>query len=377
MDQDAMGSLDDAYVCAGCGVKLQSVNSRQLGYVPQTALEKEDITCQRCFRIKHYNEISTMTLDHNAFLHILNHIGDTRSLVVHIVDIFDFEGSFISGLQRFIGANPVVLVVNKVDLLPKNLNFNKIEHWVRRQAKQYGIKLAEVVLTSAKKGIGFERVVEALKQHKEQHDIYVVGATNVGKSTLINRLITDYSDLKRELTTSVYPGTTLDVVEIPLDDGTRIIDTPGIVYHHRLTEVAAKTDLPTIMPGTTIKPKVYQLHEAQTLFFGAMVRFDFVRGQPQSFTCYTANHLPIHRTKLERADELYQTHKGGMLSPPDQDRLHELPSWTKHSFKVQQGSNTDIAVSGLGWIQVNSSLGANLVIHAPAGVKVIMREAMI
>ena len=67
--------------------------------------------------------------------------------------------------------------------------------------------------------------------------MYVVGGTNVGKSTLINRLIRDYSDLEQELTTSRYPGTTLDMVNIPLDDGKYIIDTPGIVYPWRFSEL--------------------------------------------------------------------------------------------------------------------------------------------
>ncbi len=365
-------------VCIGCGIKLQSDHAQQLGYVPAAALKKEEVTCQRCFRIKHYNEISSITLNQDDFLRILNHIGNTKSLVVHIVDIFDFEGSFIQGLQRFIGTNPVVLVINKVDLLPRDLNLNKVENWARRQAKAYGIKLADVVLTSAKKGIGFERVVEVIQeQRRNLKDIYVVGATNVGKSTLINRLITDYSDLDRELTTSLYPGTTLDLVKIPIDDGSFIIDTPGIVYPYRLTEVVAKSDLPSIMPDKPLKPRVYQLNEAQTLFFGAMARFDFLQGPRQSFTCYLANSMNIHRTKLDRADELYAEHKGEMLAPPSLEQLKELPGWTKHQFKVKKGTRADILISGLGWIKVNSDQGASIVIHAPNGIKVVLREALI
>ena len=34
---------------------------------------------------------------------------------------FDFNGSLIPGLHRFIGDNPVLLVGNKVDILPKSL----------------------------------------------------------------------------------------------------------------------------------------------------------------------------------------------------------------------------------------------------------------
>ncbi len=363
--------------CAGCGVKLQTENADKLGYVPQQALDRTPVICQRCFRIKNYNDMSGNTLNQDDFLKLLGHVGSTQSLVVNIVDIFDFEGTLISGLARFVGNNPVVLAVNKIDLLPKVTNFNRIVNWVQRQAKEFGLKVVDVVLCSAKQNMGFERVIESLDKHRDGRDIYVVGATNVGKSTLINRLIRDYSDLDAELTTSQYPGTTLDLVKIPLDDGTFIIDTPGIVYTHRLTELVNKQDLNKVMPEKPIKPLVFQLNEKQTIFFGGFVRFDFVQGQRQSFTFYVSNALSPHRTKLERADELYEEHKGELLAPPSREALELLPKLTKHPVRIAKGKLYDVSISGLGWVKVNSDAGADLVIHVPKGVKVAVRESMI
>ena len=100
--------------CAGCGAKLQSESQDKPGYIPATAKSRH--ICQRCFRIKNYNEASSVAIDQDDFLRLLSGIGGTDSLVVHIVDLFDFEGSVISGLQRFVGNNPVLLVVNKTDL---------------------------------------------------------------------------------------------------------------------------------------------------------------------------------------------------------------------------------------------------------------------
>ncbi|WP_248926797.1 ribosome biogenesis GTPase YqeH [Paenibacillus hamazuiensis] len=363
--------------CAGCGVKLQTERSDKVGYVPAAALERDPVICQRCFRIKNYNEASTLTVDQNEFLRLLNQVGNTKSLVVHIVDIFDFEGSLISGLQRFIGGNPVVLVVNKIDLLPKLVNHNKIVNWVQRQAKEQGLKVVEVVLCSAKQNVGFDRVLAALDQHRNGRDIYVVGSTNVGKSTLINRLIRDYSDLDNELTVSQYPGTTLDAVRIPIDDGSSIIDTPGIVYEHRLTELVTKKDLQKLMPTREIKPIVFQLNERQSIFFGALARFDFVQGERQSFTFYASNALDLHRTKLEKADQLYEEHKGELLAPPSKEDLDKLPKWTKHAIRIPRGGQKDVYISGLGWVKANAEVGAEIVVHAPKGVKVIMRESLI
>jgi 30S ribosome assembly GTPase len=363
--------------CTGCGAAIQNEDSGKLGFVPAEAMQKEPIICQRCYRIKHYNESSSITLKQDDFLKLLGSIGQAKALVVNIVDIFDFEGSMISGLARFVGTNPIVLVVNKIDLLPKVTNANRIVNWVQRRAKEQGLKVVDVVLCSAKKNMGFDRVIASLQEHRGDRDIYVVGATNVGKSTLINRLIADFSDLEAELTTSQYPGTTLDLVKIPLDDGKNIVDTPGIVYEHRLTELVSKRDLNRLMPDKPLKPMVFQLNEGQTLFFGALARFDFIKGEHQSFTCYTSNAIPIHRTKLERADELYAEHKGEMLAPPSKADLEELPKLVKHPFHIPKGKKMDVQISGLGWIKAGSDLGADLAVHAPKGVKVVLRESLI
>lgn len=363
--------------CEGCGAHLQKEDPNAIGYIPEAAMAKVPLICQRCYRIKHYNEMSSVTLNQDDFLRLLTSIGTKKALVIHIVDIFDFEGSLIGGLQRFIGNNPVLLVVNKIDLLPKVSNWNRIRNWVQRQVKENGLKVAETVLVSARKNMGFDRLLEAVGQHREGRDVYVVGATNVGKSTLINRLIHDFSDLEAELTVSQYPGTTLDMVEIPLEDGQAIIDTPGIVYRHRLTELLPKRYIKSVLPDKPIKPMVYQLNEGQTLFFGAMARFDFLRGDRQSFTCYMSNGVNIHRTKLERADELYAEHKGELLTPPVLEDVEALPSWTKHPVRAKPGVETEILISGLGWISVNSTQGADLEIHAPKGVKVAVRAPLL
>jgi ribosome biogenesis GTPase YqeH len=363
--------------CMGCGVNLQSEDQNRPGYIPQAAHNREPIICQRCFRIKNYNEMSSVTLDENDFLRILNQIGSTTGLVVHIVDLFDFEGSLISSLPRFVGNNPIVLAANKIDLLPKNMNRNKVINWIQKQAKEAGLKPVETVICSAMKNEGFERLIEVLATHRRGRDIYVVGATNVGKSTLINRLIRDFSELDAELTTSRYPGTTLDMVHIPMEDGQAIIDTPGIVYRTRLTELVSKRDLEAITPNKPIKPLIFQLDQQQTLFFGALARFDFVKGEHQSFTCYTSGGFKVHRTKLERADEIYAEHKGELLQPPSKAFIEELPKWTKHAIRIPSGGGKDVMISGLGWIKVNGMSGAELVVHAPKGVKVIVRDAII
>jgi len=363
--------------CSGCGATLQTNEPGAVGYIPNQALSREPVVCQRCFRIKHYNEVSGETVHPDDFFKILGRIGQERALVVHIADIFDFEGSIIQGLHRFIGENPVILALNKFDLLPKSTNPNRIIHWAQKQAKDNGLKVGDIVLCSARKNYGFERLTELLANRRKGTNIYVVGATNVGKSSLINRLIREYSDLGTELTVSRYPGTTLDVVRIPLEDGSHVIDTPGIVYTYRMTEIIPKRDLGILLPDKEIKPIVFQLNEQQSLFFGGLARFDFVQGEPQSFACFVSNALNIHRTKLERADELFSERRGDLFVPPSRDDLGAMPVMTRHQFRIPKESRVDAVISGLGWIKMGSDSGCVVDIHAPRGVKVVLRPSLI
>ena len=367
--------MSEQYSCVGCGVQIQTENPEGLGYAPSSALQKEVIICQRCFRLKHYNEIQDVSLTDDDFLRILNEIGRQNALIVKIVDIFDFNGSWLPGLHRFVGKNKVLLIGNKSDLLPKSVKPNKLINWMKQQAKELGLKAVDVLLVSASKGYAMKEAAAAIDEYREGKDVYIVGCTNVGKSTFINRILKEVTGEGDIITTSHFPGTTLDIIEIPLADGKVLVDTPGIINHHQMAHFVEKQDLKVITPKKEIKPKVYQLNEGQTLFFGGLGRFDYIKGGKRAFSCYFSNDLIIHRTKMENADELYSRQKGDLLVPPGQNQLDHFPDLVRHEYTIKEGK-TDIVFSGLGWITVNEP-GAVVAAYAPKGVHSFIRKSLI
>ncbi len=361
--------------CIGCGTQIQTEDKNAPGYAPVSSLEKEDVICQRCFRLKNYNELQPVSLTDDDFLRILNGLGKHKGLIVKIVDIFDFNGSWLPGLHRFVGNNPVLLIANKADLLPNSVKKQKVINWLKREAKELGLKPIDVLLVSAQKGRGMQEAMDAIDEYRKGQDVYVVGCTNVGKSTFINRIIKQATGEGDIITTSYFPGTTLDMIEIPLDDGHAIYDTPGIINHHQMAHYLDPSELKFIMPKKEIKPKIFQLNPEQTLFIGALARFDFIQGPRSAFTVHIANDLNIHRTKLENADELYENHKGELLAPPSKQYMDQLPKLVRHEFSIKE-AKTDIVFSGLGWITIQDP---NVVIaaYAPEGVEVQVRPSLI
>lgn len=58
------------------------------------------------------------------------------------------------------------------------------------------------MLVSAHKGFGMEEVVDAIETLRKGQDVFVVGCTNVGKSTFINRIIKQATGEGNVITTS-------------------------------------------------------------------------------------------------------------------------------------------------------------------------------
>lgn len=293
--------------------------------------------------------------------------------MVNVIDIFDFNGSVIPGLSRFVSGNDVLLVGNKKDILPKSVKDGKVTQWLTERAHEVGLRPVDVVLTSAQNKQAIKELMEKIESHRKGRDVYVVGVTNVGKSTLINAIIQEITGDKDIITTSRFPGTTLDKIEIPLDDGSYLFDTPGIIHRHQMAHYLTAKNLKYISPKKEIKPKTYQLNPGQTLFLAGLGRFDFISGERQGFTAFFENTLDLHRTKLAGADGFYQKHAGTLLVPPTSQELADFPKLVRHEFSIKE--KTDVVFSGLGWIRVNEK--AKIAAWAPKGVDVVIRKAII
>ena len=42
--------------CYGCGAIIQSEDEKKIGFVPKNALDRSQVLCKRCFRLKNYHQ---------------------------------------------------------------------------------------------------------------------------------------------------------------------------------------------------------------------------------------------------------------------------------------------------------------------------------
>ncbi len=364
--------------CSGCGAPLQMERPGEKGYVSGQAFLREHPLCQRCYRLIHYGELTPVSVTAQEYQDTLEKALKRPSLILYVVDLFDFGGSLVRGVERLLKGREVVLALNKFDLFPHNASTERVKGWALREAKKRGLDARSAFVVSAKNGQGVSELATTLETMVRGRQVVVIGMANVGKSSLLNRLIASLdADEGQKLTTSFYPGTTLGMVSLAVAGSSlSFTDTPGLLGEFRVTDRVCPQSLKDILPDARLRPRVFQLAPGQTLFLGGLARIDFTGGNPQPFVVYVANQLQVHRTKRERADELYAKHVGELLSPPCEECTPDLRTLLKKTFRFTPGRPFDLVVSGLGFIRLGG-FRLELAVHAPKGVELAIRPSLL
>ena len=313
--------MENEKKCLGCGVLLQDVNLLQEGYT--TNLEND--YCQRCFRMKNYGEYQVITKSNEEYIDILKEVGETKDLVLYVTDLLNLEKD-LKEIRQLI-PNKMILVLNKIDVLPKSVKEEKIISHLNDKDMSF----EEVIVVSANKNYNIDYLLKRIKYYQTSKNVYVVGHTNAGKSSLINKLIKNYSENNQELTMSPLPSTTLNMVTIDINDHLTLIDTPGLVDVGSILNQVDEKMMKKISPKKEIKPRTYQLRKGQSIVIEDLVRIDYIEGEKNSFTLFMSNDLKVKRLlNLFNNPELYDKNK------------------ITYNMKYDE----DLVISGLGFIKI-------------------------
>ena len=362
--------------CMGCGCTLQNTDPSQTGYTPKL-IDGETVLCQRCYRLQHYGEARDEELLKPDYKSVFSKLMKKQGLIVYVVDLFMLESSIIKDLTPFIKDSPILVVANKRDILPRSINDNKLREFVYNKFLEEGLQVKDVICSSAFKNYNMDEIIDAAAKWKNGKDVYIVGASSVGKSSLINALLKKVKNMTRNLiSTSPYPGTTVQTITIPIDNHSNIYDTPGIVPYNTMFSVMEKSVIKRIIPKVEVKPITYQLNANQSVLLGGIARFDTVKGPRSGYTFYMSNNVDLHRTKLEKADKVFDTLVSQAKIQPISSTIPTSASLKRHEYVLPEGTNVDVVILGLGWINVKGK-GQTIAVWTPEGVNVIIRDAKI
>ncbi len=331
-------------ICRGCGALFQSNNPELEGFIKEENKEKSTL-CERCFKIRNYGEYQKITKKNDDFFEILKQINETGDLVVLVIDIFNINKD-IKEICSYFKNNDVLVVLNKRDVLPLSVKINNLLAYVDR----LGINYIDKLIISTAKNYNFDLLMNKINTYKKSKNVYAVGFTNVGKSSMINKIIYNYSDSILDVTTSILPSTTLSNVKVDVNENLTLIDTPGIIDDGSIMNYLEPEKLKKVLPRNEIRTITYQIRSKQSIFIEDLVRID----------CEMSNNLTLYfSNKLDITREFNNS-----------DKLRNLE---KHELIVFE--NQDIVISGLGFIKVTDN--GRIIIYTVPNVDVFTRPSLI
>lgn len=361
--------------CAGCGIELQYEDNKKEGYVPEEKfITEEEPLCQRCFKIKYYGQNLVNNFNKEDYSKEVMESVKKANIILPIFDIIDFEGSFTEEIIDYLRDYRSIILINKIDLLPDFIHPTEISNWVKDRLREEDIIPDDIAFISAKNKYGINGIIRKIKHFfpKGNTKAVILGASNVGKSSVINLLLG-----KSKITTSKYSGTTLKSInnKIPDTDIT-IIDTPGLIPKGRITDLlSAETGL-KFVPSSEISRKTFKLEENQVFMFDSLCRFKILENKnieyKPIFSVYSSKDVKFHVTREDRVNELLKGNFFNIITGEEKKKFFENEFETK-VFTID--TNEDVAIAGLGWINVKRG-PLKIEITLPKGVKLIVRSSM-
>ncbi|XP_068961395.1 nitric oxide-associated protein 1 [Petaurus breviceps papuanus] len=518
--------------CSGCGAELHCQDSSVPGYLPSEkyrSLEAQAeagglarAVCQRCWLLVHHQRALRVRVNREQYRELV-HAALRRpgpALVLYVVDVLDLPDPLMRALPDLLGPKQLMVLGNKVDLLPgdspgylRRLRERLWDECARAglqpapgkakgrlvgagaraeagapggQRAQPSCLVQDVLLISAKTGYGVEEMISALQRSwRYRGDVYLVGSSNAGKSTLFNALLhSDYciakgADAIDRATISPWPGTTLNLLKFPISNPTPyrmfernrrlkeeaakseddlneqeqkylkqmkkqgylvgrvgrtfcspendeptfkfdadslafgmenepprttrdassrrvelmpqelkdvhwFYDTPGIIKENCVLNYLTEKEVKIVLPTHSIVPRTFILKPGMVLFLGALGRLDYLQGDTSAwFSVVASNLLSVHITTLEKADTIYQKHRGQTLLQVPMggvERMAEFPPLVSEDITLEGIGNlealADIKLSSAGWVAITSPSEDKLHLrgYTPQGTSLTIRQ---
>jgi len=156
---------------------------------------------------------------------------DKIDVVYEVIDARMPYASKIKDIRNFIKNKPVILIMTKIDLCDMRETNKWMEYYQKLGYSVVGVDLEKGtnlkkitnITNEIMESINKKRIEKGMIKRKTR--VLIVGIPNVGKSTLINRLVG-----KKVQVTGNRPGVTKDLNWIRINESIELLDSPGILW---------------------------------------------------------------------------------------------------------------------------------------------------
>ncbi|MGF6905844.1 ribosome biogenesis GTPase YqeH [Fusobacterium sp. PH5-44] len=364
--------------CIGCGIELQCIHPKENGYIIAEKLETGgDLYCERCYKIKHYGKYIPVVMDKDDYKAIVEKSLENCKVAIAVLDIIEFEGSFDDEILDILREIESIVVVNKLDIVPNDMHPSKVADWVKKRLGEEGISPLDIAIVSSKNNYGINGIYKKLKHfYPNGVKVLVLGATNVGKSSIVNKLLGT-----KRITESKYPGTTLKLVsnKIPMTN-IEIVDTPGLIPDGRISDLVCESCNLKIIPTSKLQNKIFKLGKDRMLLLERLLWIRVLNDDELKpiFTMYTSPNIKYHETNMEKGLEIFSGKVQGreILDIPCEKCILQYKKNVMEKRKITVETGEDLVFKGLGWLNVKRG-PLYLEVYLPKEAETVIREAFI
>ena len=345
--------------CYHCGAILQCDDEKKKGYIPRELLEdpkrvKEQVLfCQNCFETT--KEINSGELNQNVDDQILKILDDARAsdaLIIYVVDLFSFNGTFKKAIVEKIKNLPLNVLITKRDIFPKGMKDEMFIEYVKTRFNEVGLKPELIKVVLPKNDEADKELLDIILKSRKGHDVYMLGDLTSGKTTIINRCMKHYvNKTRRSIRTSEFPGTKTPVLQVPITNSSFFFELPGLALDNSVVGKVEKDVQKIIMPRKQVKIENVSLKQQESLAIGGLAVYSLVKGENTSFKVYTAEGVELKKLAYTKVDSFLLENYNKRSLRPVSDRFASFSDYDIFEYEMEKDNKLhDIAIEGLGWV---------------------------
>ena len=378
-----MGKFRRVLRCYHCGAILQCEKPNEKGYIIPESLNRatpiQIIYCDKCFEtMKAFNNSELDQEVDQEVLKILDDAVATDAYIVWVVDLFSFNGTLNKEIANKVKKLSVTIVGSKRDLLPQNVKDESLVAYLTERFQEYGVKPASVRLLGNSDKIDPKEIINAINVARKGHDVYMIGNNASGKTSIINKVLKGFENkTTRQIKTVTYPGTHVNVLEIPFSRSSFFYELPGISQTTSASGRLEKDVVKQIVPKKTVKVVQRSMAPGDALRVGSIASFEVIKGKSTNYRFYAAEGVETKKVSSKKLDEAINENNVRRFARPVSERLVSFLDYDLFEYAMENDKKMhDIAIEGLGWLSFIAQ-GQIIRVRLPKGVAVKESQAKI
>ena len=371
-----MGKCKRVLRCYHCGAILQCDNPDEKGYIVPESLNRatpiQIIYCDKCFEtMKAFNNSELAQDIDQEVLKILDDAFATDAYIFWVVDLFSFNGMLSPEIANKVKKLKLSVIGTKRDLFSKNVTDESLINYLTERFNAYGIKPNSIRLIGSSSKFDPKEYIDAMNKARQGHDVYMIGNLTSGKTSIINRALKGFENkTNRQIKTIKYPGTSVDVLEIPLSRSSFFYELPGISQDTSVVNKLEKEAAKLITPKKEIKVTTKGMGPGDALMVGSIAAFEMIKGKSTNFKLFTAEAVETKKVSLKKLDDAIKENNIRRSVRPVSERLISFHDYDMFEYAMENDKKWhDIAIEGLGWLSFVSQ-GQILRVRLPKGVAI-------